>query len=88
MDYLKTAEGMTFPDAIRWLGARYGIDVDEEQKVRFRDVQRTKVKPIVVYSDEQLPTLSLPIEMVRKYLGTENNLCRWMEGLPWSDDQR
>ena len=88
VDYLKTAEGMTFPDAIRWLGARYGIDVDEEQKVRFRDVQRTKVKPIVVYSDEQLPTLSLPIEMVRKYLGTENNLCRWMEGLPWSDEQR
>ena len=32
IDFLMQAEGMTYPDALRWLGRKYGIEVDARNK--------------------------------------------------------
>ena len=32
VDWLMSKEGLSYPDAIRWLGRKYNIVVDEEQK--------------------------------------------------------
>ena len=45
--FVMKAEGLTFPDAIRWLAKKYGIFIDEEQN-RFKPKPSMESPPIFV----------------------------------------
>lgn len=80
--FLMEAENMTFPDAIRYLGRKYGIDVDDVPISWTPPPPRPKPAP--------LPMLTLSTEYVKHYRqGVENDpLVRWIYSLPWDDAQR
>lgn len=82
VDFLMKHEGLSYPDAIRWLGKKYNIPVDEVP-VDWKYVPKPSPPP--------LPTLELP-----KYLmaGTKlsldkDNLVTWIRtGIKWDVVQR
>ena len=82
IDFLMEHEKLTYPDAIRWLGKKYNIPVDEVP-VNWKYVPKPAPPP--------LPTLELP-----KYLmaGTKlsldkDNLVTWIRtGIKWDVVQR
>ena len=86
--FVMSMERLDFPDAIRWLGKKYSIEVDEEQK-RF-----TNVKPSVPKKEQpipdNLPPRFWPTEWVRRYQqGIEDdNFVKWLRSLPWDAAQQ
>ena len=88
VSFIMRMERLEFPDAIRWLGKKYSIEVDEEQR-RF-----TNIKPSVPKKEQpipdNLPPRLWPIEWVRAYmrLTEEDALVRWLRTLPWDEAQR
>jgi len=78
VQFLMNHEHMTFPDAIRWLGKKYSIEVDNAP-VDYIPPQ-TRPKP------EPLPMLSIPREIVRKSMRyiQRDRFCNWLRHLPWS----
>lgn len=88
VEFIMRIEKLSFPDAIRWLGKKYSIEVDDEQK-RF-----TNVRPSVPKKEQQipedLPPRLWPTEWVRAYrrLIEEDNLVKWIRKLPWDTSQR
>lgn len=82
LKFLKMKEGLSFPDAIRWLGRRKGIDVDDRM-VQF------DIKPYV--PPPPLPALELPRSLVKQTFDMQNkagNFIGWLRSLPWSEQQR
>ena len=73
---------LSFPDAIRWLGRKYGIETDGE------DVKFTPPAPRP--APKQLPMLSLPIGMVaaRKNLHGDALVAWIYKGVNWDAAQR
>lgn len=74
-------QGMTFPDAIRWLGNKYHIDVDDVPVGYVPAVKETV----------ELPTMVLPNALVEnsylRMVAQPNNLCRWLrEGVHWDKE--
>ena len=84
VDFLMNHEQLSYPDAIRWLGKKYNIDVDDA-KVDWTYTPRPVPPP--------LPTLVLPAQLMA---GTTNqvalvqdNLIRWINnGIKWDAVQR
>lgn len=79
MDYLN----IDYPDAIRWLGQKYSIDVDME------DTHFTPPPPRPL--PPPLPMLTLPMQWVqRRHRGIEcNTLVNWLRtGIRWDAAQR
>ena len=87
IDWLMEYEGLSYPDAIRWLGRKYNIVVDEEQKQpRFAHVRPSDPKPIEL--PPELPTLELPLALVVANRDTSNDVfCNWLRQLPWNKEQ-
>ena len=81
VDFLMQHCQMSFADAIRWLGKKYSIEVDNVP-VNYTPPPPKPVPP-------PPPTLEIPRGMVsdtmRKY---GNVLTTWLESLPWTDQQR
>ena len=88
IDFLMAHERMSYPDALRWLGKKYLIEVDDEQKAeRFSNVRKSK--PVPIADIEPLPMLVLPTWMVTARLDTRNDtFCNWLRSLPWNEEQR
>ena len=86
--FIMAMENLDFPDAIRWLGKKYSIEVDEEQK-RFANVRPSvprKEQPI----PDNLPPRLWPIEWIPAFrkLIEEDALVKWIRSLPWDGAQR
>ena len=82
VEFLMNHEKLSYPDAIRWLGKKYNIDVDNV------DVDWTYTpKP----APPPMPTLELPMPMVKRTqvdLSTDN-LVTWIrKGINWDYVQR
>lgn len=80
--FLMKKEGLSFPDAIRWLARRKGIDVDD------RSV-KLDIKPYV--PPPPLPLLALKRDLVKKTMNERTyarNFLTWLWQLPWSSQQR
>ena len=80
--FLMKKEGLSFPDAIRWLAQRKGIDVDD------RSV-KLDIKPYV--PPPPPPLMELKRELVRKTMNERaqaKNFLNWLEGRPWNTKQR
>ena len=80
--FLMEYEKLSFPDAIRWLGKKYNIDVDNVD-VNWTYTPRPAPPP--------LPMLELPASMVIRTMKAidDDNLVKWMRtGIAWDDIQR
>lgn len=81
VDFLMNYGKMSYPDAIRWLGKKYNIDVDN-MPVAFTPPPPRPEPP-------SLPMLTLPLSMVTNRENTEGDtLCLWLRSLPWDPHQR
>lgn len=80
IEFLKRHEGLSFPDALRWLGKRYNILVDDEQLDYTPPPPRPKPKP--------KDMLVLPMSMVEKTEQLDNDtLVKWLRSLPFDGAQ-
>ncbi len=81
IDFLMQHAKMSYPDAIRYLGKKYSIDVDN------LPVNFTPPPPRPV--PEPLPTLVLPRHLLETRLDNQGDtLCTWIRHLPWDEPQR
>ena len=80
--FLMEYDHKSFPDAIRWLGKKYNIEVD--------DVPVDWTPPPPREPSPPLPTLTLPRSMVAKRMNTQgDNLVEWIKnGIQWGNEQR
>ena len=71
VDFLMKHEGLSYPDAIRWLGKKYNIDVDGVD-VNWTYTPRPAPPP--------LDLLTLPMPMVKKTMKAiaQDNLVKWI----------
>lgn len=81
--FLQKKEGMSYPDALRWLAGRYDIacdGADEYDGITYEKRQPAPPKPI----------LEIPAAWVRPTLqGTDDNtLMKWIKSLPWNEEEK
>lgn len=82
VEFLEKHEGLSFPDAIRWLGAKYGIAVEGSERYRVRRCEPHQPQA-------PLPVLELPLKYVlarRNYTG--NVWVAWLKSQAWDMAQR
>ena len=82
VDFLMKHEHLSFSDAIRWLGKKYNIMVDNVP-VNYTPPPPRPVPP-------PPPTLEIPRDIVRKTMQRlqGNVFINWLTSLQWSDAQR
>lgn len=81
--FIMEHEKLSFPDAIRWLGKKYDVEVD--------NVPLNYTPPPPRPTPPPLPTLVLPRSMVAKRMQdiTMDHLVRYIrEGVDWGNEQR
>lgn len=82
VDFLINYGNYTFPDAIRFLAAKYGFNIEGAQNFKPKPAKRHTPPPA-------LPMLVLPTQYVQAKQHIENDtLCNWIKALPWNDEQR
>lgn len=89
IDFLMKYNRMTYPDALRWLAAKYSIDIPGESRPSFARAPRlSKPRPLQPQPAE-LPTLILPNAMMDARRDTRGDtLADWMRSLNWNGEQR
>lgn len=82
VDFLMDHERLSFIDAIRWLGKKYSIEIEGDEKFEVRKARPREKMPL-------LPMLILPDWMVNVKFGLhdDNPLWRWIFSLNWDDLQ-
>ena len=82
VDFLMKAENMSFPDAIRYLGKKYCIDVDNIP-INWTPPPPRPVPP-------PLPPLAMERNWVKQLMGdyNYNPFTLWFGRLPWNEHQR
>ena len=80
VEFLLKHGKMSFPDAIRWLGKKYNIDVD--------DLPLDYTPPPPRPTPPPLPVLELPREWVKRTMKLKNTLTAWIPTIPWDSAQR
>lgn len=80
VQFLMDAEHMTFPDAIRYLGKKYCIEVD--------DVPLDWTPPPPRPAPPPLPVLEIPREWVKRTMDMNNTLMGWIPTVKWDSSQR
>lgn len=80
--FIMKYKNMSYPDAIRYLGKKYNIMVD--------DKPITYTPPPVKHEAPARPQLELPMAMVTARENTaDDTLCKWIRtGIKWQSDQR
>ena len=96
IEFLMAKQGLSYPDALRWLAKKYSIVIPEDEKESWSDrlnaiIEKAKQAEVRRLSERQQPnTLYLPLETpaeMMKQTGS-SDLVRWLYSLPWDDDQR
>ena len=82
VQFLMNAEHMTFPDAIRYIGKKYSIDVD--------NIPLNWTPPPPRPVPPPLPPLEMDRKWVKQLMGeyNYNPFTLWFGRLPWNDVQR
>lgn len=78
--FLMEHERLSFPDAIRWLGRKYGIPVDDVPLDYTPPAPRPKPQP--------LPMLEISKGYVKPGRIESDNLVNWIASVPWDGAQR
>ena len=81
VDFLMKAEGMSFPDAIRYLGKKYSIDVD--------NIPLNWTPPPPKPIPPPKPMLAMDRRWVKPLMTgyNQNNFTLWYGRLPWNEHQ-
>jgi len=96
IEFLMAKQGLSYPDALRWLAKKYSIVIPDDEKESWSDrlnaiIEKAKQAEARRLSERQQPkTLYLPLETpaeMMKQTGS-SDLVRWLYSLPWNDDQR
>lgn len=77
--FLMDNQGMSFTDAVRWLGNKFNVPVDGVAVST--EVKKREAPP-------PLPTLYLPDDMVEHSMKRRCDFHKWLHSLPWTDTQR
>lgn len=87
ISFLMEHAGLSFADAIRYLGEKYGILVDDEQP-KLKAVRPSRPRPLTE-TVRELPVLELPRWMPERSQRDlpSDPLAQWLLSLPWSDEQ-
>lgn len=96
VDFLMAKQGLSYPDALRWLAKKYSIVIPEDEKESWSDrlnaiIEKAKQAEARRLSERQQPKiLYLPLETPAEMMKNTNDsdLVRWLYSLPWNDDQR
>ena len=82
VEFLMEHERMSFADAIRWLGKKYSIEVD--------NVPLNYTPPPPRPNPVPPPAMVMPRKLVRDTMNEadRNLFCYWLGRLPWSEEQR
>ena len=83
VDFLMKHERLSFADAIRWLGKKYNIEVDNVPLDYTPPPPRPKPVPP--------PAMVMERELVKQTMGmatSQNLFCYWLSQLPWTQEQR
>ena len=96
VDFLMAKQGLSYPDALRWLAKKYSIVIPEDEKESWSDrlnsiIEKAKQAEARRLSERQQPKiLYLPLETPAEMMKNTNDsdLVRWLYSLPWDDDQR
>lgn len=96
IEFLMKKQGLSYPDALRWLAKKYSIVIPEDEKEDWSErlnaiIEKAKQAEVRRLSERVQPkTLYLPLETpaeMMKQTGS-SDLVRWLYSLPWNDDQR
>jgi hypothetical protein len=79
VEFVMRAKNVDFPDAIRYLGKKFKIEVDGADGIDVEPAERRTPPP-------PLPTLYLPKSMVDLTMRRDSTFHRWLRSLPWSSD--
>ena len=82
VDFLMKSEGMSFPDAIRYIGKKYSIDVD--------NIPLNWTPPPPRPIPPPKPMLAMDRRWVKPLMTgyNQNNFTLWYGRLPWNEHQR
>lgn len=81
IDFLMNYLHMSYPDALVWLGNRYGIITNTNNNMHYT--------PVTPPTRQPLPMLILPWTMVEARSDTSNDtLCNWLRSVPWDKTQQ
>ena len=81
VEFLMRHERLSYPDALRWLGRKYGIEVEGSE--RFTPKPSTPRTP-----PPPLQMLTLPLSMVKATMHLEDdNLVKWLRSFNWDGAQ-
>lgn len=82
VDFIMQHEHLNYPDALRWLGRKYGIEVEGAGNFHPKPSKPHAPTP-------PLPMLTLPVDYVAKRMDTKRDtLCNWLRSLPWPETAR
>ena len=97
IEFLMKKQGLSYPDALRWLAKKYSIVIPEDEKESWSErlnaiIEKAKQAEArrIQEQQQQVKTLYLPLETpaeMMKQTGS-SDLVRWLYSLPWNDDQR
>ena len=97
IEFLMAKQGLSYPDALRWLAKKYSIVIPEDEKESWSDrlnaiIEKAKQAEArrIQEQQQQVKTLYLPLETPAEMMKQTNqsDLVRWLYSLPWDDDQR
>lgn len=89
VSFLQKYKGMTYVEALTWLGNRYGIDVEDNGGEAAKKAAAPPPAP-KPKDEPKLTPLALPLWMPLGYMekNADDVLCQWLRALPWRDEQR
>ena len=86
VDFVMQHEGLSYPDALRWLAQMYKIDIDDEP-VRFTPTHH-EPRPLPP-PPPPLPKRYWPLAWVQRFRADETDtFVHWLHTLPWNEAQR
>ena len=96
IEFLMMKQGLTYPDALRWLAKKYNIVIPDDAHDEWSDrlnsiIEKAKqAEARRLENIQQVKTLYLPLETPAELMKNtgSSNLVRWLYSLPWNDEQR
>ena len=96
IEFLMMKQGLTYPDALRWLAKKYNIVIPDDAHDEWSDrlnsiIEKAKqAEARRLENIQQTKTLYLPLETPAELMKNtgSSNLVRWLYSLPWNDEQR
>ena len=96
IEFLMMKQGLTYPDALRWLAKKYSIVIPDDAHDEWSDrlnsiIEKAKqAEARRLENIQQVKTLYLPLETPAELMKNtgSSNLVRWLYSLPWNDEQR